>query len=464
MVGMLCLAACVVIPYRPASETKHDLSQVPHPEQVVLGVGRRTFLDDAAKAVMKEEKRIQRIDGQTFIDAASPDQPLTLAHLLDPATRAAIAPLDVDYLVVFADPEQATKSWGDMMFYMGFVGLQKETTTTTFRAVVVDLKRLEAVEQLTTQSTGTNAGIGAFYGLFVVGDTSAAARTGVVRHVAQSIAAARPTGTVRVVFLSSELLRTAEALAAESAAYASAARLNVYLNLYMPGAIESLPRFQPSPAEPDRALVYLFRPANVSGSLFPITISTRVETGDVEIVALWSGGYYPWYVPAGETRLRVAEDVTKSVTFEALAGQTYYVEGHTSIGWTTPGMHLDLVNAARGANEVRRLRLLPSAGEMLRITREAADIGAVPSQLTLARLYTLGATYADGESVPKDVVAAYKWYSIALGGEPKEPLRSTAQTALDALAAQMDPVQIAQGQRLADEWRAAFAATHPPRQ
>jgi hypothetical protein len=462
LAAALWVAACVIIPYRPASETERDLSQAPHPERVVLSVGRRTFLDAAAKAVAKEERRIQRVDGQAFIDAASPDQPLTLARLLDAATAPLIAPLDADYLVLFADPEEVTKSWGDMMFYLGFVGLEKDTTTTTFRALVIDLRKLEAVEQLTTRSTGTSAGIGAFYGLFVVGDTSSAARAGVVRHIAQSIAAAQPIGTVRVVFLSSEPLVTQQELTAETAARAEAARLNVYNNLGR--SIDALPAFQPSPLPTgDRALIYLFRPVNVTMSVFPVTIQGRAGNADVEIVALWAGGYYPRYVASGEVRLWVAEDATQSVTFEARSGETYYVEGRTSMGWTTPREHLNRIVATRGASEVRHLRLLPSAGEMLSITREGADADATTSQLTLARLYSAGITYADGTSVPKDLVEAYKWYSIAFAGAPKGWLQKTAQTSRDALGAQMDAEQIAHGQRLANEWRAAFDAAHPAR-
>jgi hypothetical protein len=206
----LSLASCVVIPYRTGSETKHDLSEIANPERVRLTVGPRQFLDHMAKEVQKEDKRLQRVDGQTFIDTASPEQELTLARLLDPSTRALIEPLHVDYLVVFGEPKDATlESKGGMTFYMGFVGLAKSKTSTSYWAAVIDVQQLQLVEQLTSEAVGTDAGIGLFYGLFVVSDTGGSAQRAVIRHIVDTIARVKPTGPVRVVFLADEPTRAA---------------------------------------------------------------------------------------------------------------------------------------------------------------------------------------------------------------------------------------------------------------
>ena len=99
------LSGCVMIPYQPESETKHDLADVPNPEQIRLSVGPRKSLEEMGEDLRDEDVRIEFINGQTFIDTAAPDGDLSLARLLDPATRALIEPLQADYLVLFGEPE-----------------------------------------------------------------------------------------------------------------------------------------------------------------------------------------------------------------------------------------------------------------------------------------------------------------------------------------------------------------------
>jgi TPR repeat protein len=56
--------------------------------------------------------------------------------------------------------------------------------------------------------------------------------------------------------------------------------------------------------------------------------------------------------------------------------------------------------------------------------------------------------YDEGQGVPKNIVQAYKWYSLAAtnGDKPATLLR-------DSLANQMTPAQIAEAQKLAQEWK-----------
>ena len=56
--------------------------------------------------------------------------------------------------------------------------------------------------------------------------------------------------------------------------------------------------------------------------------------------------------------------------------------------------------------------------------------------------------YDEGQGVSQDLVQAYKWYSLAAtnGDKPAAELR-------DATAQQMTPAQIAEGQKLALEWK-----------
>jgi TPR repeat protein/uncharacterized membrane protein YhaH (DUF805 family) len=82
---------------------------------------------------------------------------------------------------------------------------------------------------------------------------------------------------------------------------------------------------------------------------------------------------------------------------------------------------------------------------------KAADQGYAEAQ------YQLGGRYWRGQGVPQDYVQAHMWYSLAasrLTGENRERYAE----ARDAVAAKMTPAQIAEAQKLAREWHAAFDA------
>ena len=80
--------------------------------------------------------------------------------------------------------------------------------------------------------------------------------------------------------------------------------------------------------------------------------------------------------------------------------------------------------------------------QALRWFRLAADQGEAVAQTKIAIMYD------EGQGVSQDLVQAYKWYSLAAtnGDKPAAELR-------DATAKQMTPAQIAEGQKLALEWK-----------
>ena len=79
--------------------------------------------------------------------------------------------------------------------------------------------------------------------------------------------------------------------------------------------------------------------------------------------------------------------------------------------------------------------------------RQAADEGDVPA------LYNLGVLYARGEQ--SNYVEAHMWSNLAASRATGASQREYAE-ARDALARQMTSAQIAEAQRLAREWQAAF--------
>jgi TPR repeat protein len=80
-----------------------------------------------------------------------------------------------------------------------------------------------------------------------------------------------------------------------------------------------------------------------------------------------------------------------------------------------------------------------------------ADLGYAGAQ------FNLGATYYNGEGVPQDYVEAHKWRNLAASRASAED-RETFAEARDAVAKLMTPAQIAEAQKLASEWHAAFDA------
>jgi uncharacterized protein len=80
--------------------------------------------------------------------------------------------------------------------------------------------------------------------------------------------------------------------------------------------------------------------------------------------------------------------------------------------------------------------------QALRWFRLAADQGEALAQTKIAIMYD------EGQGVQKNIVQAYKWYSLAaMNGDKPAP------QILNLLANQMTPAQIAEAQKLAQEWK-----------
>ncbi len=81
--------------------------------------------------------------------------------------------------------------------------------------------------------------------------------------------------------------------------------------------------------------------------------------------------------------------------------------------------------------------------------RQAADQGLAAAQ------DNLGGMYATGRGVPQNYVEAHKWRNLAASRATGDTQKEYAE-ARDALAKVMTPAQLAEAQRLAREWQAAF--------
>ena len=84
----------------------------------------------------------------------------------------------------------------------------------------------------------------------------------------------------------------------------------------------------------------------------------------------------------------------------------------------------------------------------LRLIRPLAEQGNANAQ------YNLGALYDNGLGVPQDKVRAYMWFTLSAAQG-----REGAAAFRDLIARRMTPEQIAEAQKLAQEWK---PNTQPP--
>lgn len=461
LAALTALAGCVIVPYTPPSQTQREREQVPDADQVLLSVGPRRFLGEMADQLRDELPRIEFLDGQTFIDAAAPEGGLTLALLAQPAARERIATLGGDYLILLGEPEdEILESWGGVIPSLGFYGAAKTTETTRYWAALIDLQTMQLVEQLTTTATGTDTGVGLFYGIFVESDTGGSAQKGVIRNLAQALAEVRPEGKIQVVMLARERLVTEAEQQAEARALAMRERGALPSNLSQQAA-EYPPFSEPDPPGADEGLVYLYRPYDVFGSIHPLVVMTRTGASEHQLVQIWTGGYFPHRAAAGPLTLWILGQPQDALTLEVEPGRSYYLRFDLAFWkWDTPAAgRFRQVDSAKGRSEVVQCRRLPSARDALDATRARAEDGYAWDQLRLAERYETGVPLAPGESLPRDPVEAYKWYTVIVTTETvNNALRKIAAQNIDRLARELSAGQIAEARQRAAEWQSAFAA------
>lgn len=87
--------------------------------------------------------------------------------------------------------------------------------------------------------------------------------------------------------------------------------------------------------------------------------------------------------------------------------------------------------------------------EAVKWWRKAAEQGIPHAQ------FNLGLMYINGQEVRQDYILAHMWLNLAASrfGTSERKLRDRAAAARDSIATRMTPVQMAESQRLAREWK-----------
>ncbi len=97
----------------------------------------------------------------------------------------------------------------------------------------------------------------------------------------------------------------------------------------------------------------------------------------------------------------------------------------------------------------KRLGVAQDYAEAVKWYREAAEQGFVEAQINL------GIMYFTGQGVPKDYVLAHMWFDLAASRYPasEKSKQQRAEAFRNIAASKMTPAQIAEAQRLAQEWK-----------
>ena len=150
----------------------------------------------------------------------------------------------------------------------------------------------------------------------------------------------------------------------------------------------------------------------------------------LKLLALTAGVLATWLSAAGAAQTQ-AED--KAVTENRARAERGAADAQYALGWmylTGQGVPQDDVQAAAWY-------------------RKAAEQGAARAQ------GNLGWMYATGRGVPRSSVEAHKWMNLAASRAAGEDQKKFAEMR-DALATKMTPDELAEAQKRAQAWAAAF--------
>jgi hypothetical protein len=136
------------------------------------------------------------------------------------------------------------------------------------------------------------------------------------------------------------------------------ARLCLGLVLWLGGCAAGGAAFQPVDRIPtEKALVYIYRPNSIVGG----AIRYHVADGEIPVVYLIRGGYFPYFAEPGEHTFWARTESRSEVTTDLHPGETYYLRGRIGAGIAVGRPSLEFVEPSIGAKEVRKLKLLPPA-------------------------------------------------------------------------------------------------------
>jgi hypothetical protein len=127
------------------------------------------------------------------------------------------------------------------------------------------------------------------------------------------------------------------------------------LMFVLSGCVSMGAKFTPEVDVPgDQGLVYVYRAFNVLGS----AITYDLHAGDLNIVTVYNGGYFPYACKPGKTEFWAQTEARASIVVDVEPGKTYYLRCSLGLGFFVGHPTLELVTFAEAQDDLAGCQLI----------------------------------------------------------------------------------------------------------
>jgi hypothetical protein len=208
LVLFMGMSGCVPVPYRPSATVSH--APVGGDRAALIEVSsatHRAIVDSLAQSIHEAEPRIF-VDTHPIADTVF-SHGSTLAEILDPAHAAQMAARPADYLLTVGPTvHHKLHDTGDAepfpLFPVVWVGYEKIQSVDTLCASFADLHEPQTVDGILVSSSYTEVIAAMVYGVGTLAMPEAPMRHVLAQDVAHRLAAANPTGEIRLTILAQD--------------------------------------------------------------------------------------------------------------------------------------------------------------------------------------------------------------------------------------------------------------------
>jgi hypothetical protein len=204
----MTLSGCVPIPYKPSASVSHQPVTAEESSAITLSAKRNFgMLESLSKSIQHAEPRVTLVDGSEYLGSLSAGRG-TLAEVLagrdtSPLSTAASG---ADYLLCVGSPVHRqlhdTGAAAPFIFFPAFwVGYEKTQSRESLVASLIDLHAPTPADGLQVSSTYSEVIASLVYGVGTIAMPQSALRDALAKDVAHTIAAAHPSGPIRLIVL-----------------------------------------------------------------------------------------------------------------------------------------------------------------------------------------------------------------------------------------------------------------------
>ena len=207
LVPFMGMSGCVPVPYRPAASASHGPVGTAASSIVVSSSSKLAMAGSLAEEIHKLDPRIV-VDTQPDVATVFSRGP-ELKQMIDPVHAAELAALPADYLLtigpkVHRQLHDTGAAAPFVYFPVIWVGYEKVQSVDTLCASFVDLHAPQTVDEILVASPYTEVIAALVYGVGTIAMTDTPMRHALAADVVHAMAAAHPTGEIRLMILTQE--------------------------------------------------------------------------------------------------------------------------------------------------------------------------------------------------------------------------------------------------------------------